>query len=386
MDTTPKDLFDFVHEPSVTALSPTVRRVVTTAAEIMEEAPDRVDFLHAVLCQVGMPRKRQEARIFERSSGTSSMILEAGRLWTRQGWKEQPLPYGTRPRLVMVHISGEAVRKQTRHIEVGGSMRDFLEILGIETNGGARGGYTMFKKQMEALAACRLILGMSLEGRDITLNTQPISRFEAWLQQEGTQRSMWPGVLELSQEFYDTLVEHAVPLDARALGALQHSSLNLDIYTWLAHRLFRVRKPGGVKVTWGNLQGQFGQEYHSIKDFKKEFRQALAQVLTVYPSAQVEQVSGGFLLRPSLPPVHRTTVPVSGTVPANAPRSLPAPSTSAKHLKSKTIERFRALYPRLDVYACQGDFDAWLLSKEKTATHYDRAFLGFAKKWIKGGI
>jgi hypothetical protein len=75
-------------------------------------------------------RKSQE-RIFERRSGAASMLLEAGRLWTRQGWKEQPLPYGTRPRLVMVHISGEAVRKQTRQIEVGDSMRDFLKILAL---------------------------------------------------------------------------------------------------------------------------------------------------------------------------------------------------------------------------------------------------------------
>jgi hypothetical protein len=212
------------------------------------DSPDRVDFLHAVLCQVGMPRSQQNERVFERRSGAASMLLEAGRLWTRQGWKEKPLPYGTRPRLVMVHISGEAVRKQTRQIEVGDSMRDFLRILGIDTNGGPRGGYTMFKKQMEALAACRLTLGMSLEGRDITINTQPITRFEAWLQHDGAQRVMWPGVLELSQEFYETLANHAVPLDGRALAALQHSSLALDIYTWLAHRLCRVRKAGGVRV------------------------------------------------------------------------------------------------------------------------------------------
>jgi hypothetical protein len=57
-------------------------------------------------------------------------------------------------------------------------------------------------------------------------------------------------LLELSQEFFDTLAVHAVPLDHRALGALKHSALSLDLYTWLAHRLCRVRKPGGVKLSW----------------------------------------------------------------------------------------------------------------------------------------
>ncbi len=289
-------------------LPPTVRRLVETAAAIPQEPPERTDFLHAVLCQVGMPRKRTEGRTFERRSGTASMLLEASRLWHRGSWQEQPLPYGTRPRLVMVHISGEAVRRQSRQIEIGDSMRDFLMRLGIDTSGGAHGGYTMFKKQMQALAACRLTLGMSVGNRDVTINAQPISRFDAWLQHDGTQQVLWPGVLELSQEFFDTLANHAVPLDPRALGALKHSALALDVYSWLAHRLCRVRKVEGVKVSWGNLKDQFGQEYTNPKDFKKEMRQALRQVLAVCPDANVEPTSGGIVLRPSLPPVPKTQV------------------------------------------------------------------------------
>ncbi len=42
-------------------------------------------------------------------------------------------------------------------------------------------------------------------------------------------------MLELSREYFETLVEHAVPLDYRALAALGHSALALDVYTWLAH-------------------------------------------------------------------------------------------------------------------------------------------------------
>lgn len=298
----------FLGEPR--PLPPTVRRVVNMVAEIMQDPPERPDFLHAVLCQVGMPRKRTEGRTFERRSGTASMLLEAGRIWHRGTWKERPLPYGTRPRLVMVHISGEAVRSQRRQIEIGDSMRDFLVRLGIDTSGGAHGGYTMFKKQMEALAACRITLGMSIANRDVTINTQPISRFEAWFQHDGTQQALWPGVLELSQEFFDTLVNHAVPLDHCALGALKHSALALDVYSWLAHRLCRVRKLEGVKVSWANLRDQFGQEYADPKDFKKKLRIALRQVLAVYPNAKVESAAGGLILKPSMPPVAKTQIQV----------------------------------------------------------------------------
>ncbi len=296
--------------PNQKTLTPTTRRMIESSTAIIQDPPDKIDFLHAVLCQVGMPRKRTEARIFERRSGSTSMLLEAGRLWHRGEWQEQPLPYGTKPRLVMIHISSEAIRTQNRQIEVGGSVREFLLRLGIDTSGGKKGGYTGFKQQMEALAACRLTLGMSLDNRDVTINTQPISRFDAWFNQDGKQQSFWSGSMELSQQFYETLISHAVPLDSRALAALKHSSLALDIYTWLAHRLYRITKSEGVKLTWTNLRDQFGQEYTDPKNFKHDFLAALTQVKSQYPDARIEKTDGGIILKCSPPPIRKTQIQV----------------------------------------------------------------------------
>ena len=109
-------------------------------------------------------------------------------------------------------------------------------------------------------------------------------------------------MLELSQEFYDTVTNHAVPLDYRALAGLHHSALALDIYTWLAHRLWRVSRAQGVKVSRGNLHEQFGQEYASPNNFRREFAACLRQVLAVYPQARVREGIGGLMLLPSRPP------------------------------------------------------------------------------------
>lgn len=125
-----------------------------------------------------MPRRPTPERVFERKSGNAVMVLEAGKLPMRRGQMvDQPLPYGSQPRLVMVHLSTEAIRSRSPEITVGNSMREFLQELGIDTSGGPRGGYTMFKKQMQALAACRLTLGYSTATEDITINTSPIRRF-----------------------------------------------------------------------------------------------------------------------------------------------------------------------------------------------------------------
>lgn len=121
------------------------------------------------------------------------------------------------------------------------------------------------------------------------------------------------GVIEFSRVFFETLAEHAVPLDYRALCALKDSALALDVYTWLAHRLRRVKGTQGALPSWQNLRDQFGQEYANPKDFKKEFRRALHQVCVVYPDARIGEVIGGLILYPSLPPLAPTKVSFAGT-------------------------------------------------------------------------
>ena len=53
-------------------------------------------------------------------------------------------------------------------------------------------------------------------------------------------------------------------------------------------------------------------------------------------------------------------------------------------LRAKAAKKFKALYPRKDVYACEADFRYWLdMSPEaEEPENYDAAFLGFAKKWV----
>lgn len=295
-----------VSKPNITSFQ---RRIVDAAADIIEAQVDSPEFMHSVLCQVGLPRRLTKERVFERSTGTASIRVEAGQLWTPRGWKSQPLPYGAKPRLVLLYACSTAIKTRSREIEIGRSAREFLDRLGLD-NGGHE--YARFRPQIEALAACRIQLGMSAlvgtEWHCVTIDTKPIRRFEAWVQQDGASLGMWPGLIELSQEFYDTLIEHAVPLDPRAIHALQKSALALDLYAWLAQRLRRIRKADGIKLSWGNLREQFGQEYRVAKDFKKEFRAALVKVARVYPDARIEEEPGGLRLYPSPAPVPETKV------------------------------------------------------------------------------
>lgn len=351
------------------------RRIIESAAEIrQDEAPD-IEYQHGILCQVALPRKKTEGRIFERSFKNASIQVVAGALWDGQKWVDQPLPYGPKPRLALIHINSEAVRTQSPHIEIGKSCAEFLRRIGLSDQDGRT--YNLFKRQMMALAATRLNLGFTVDGKAVTIDAKPIKEFKAWITDD-RQLSLWPGELTLSQDYFDSLLAHAVPLDPRALGALSHSALALDLYAFLARRLHELEK--AVKVPFVSLKDQFGQEYVNPKDFKKEFLSAMNQVLAVYPDAKVKQVTGGVVLAPSHPPIK--SVPRGHRIAPETPKTL-SPAINPSQLTELTLKRFREIYLRLDPYACQVDFDLWVNGKE-APKDYQKAFLGFAKKWAFG--
>ena len=332
-------------KPKSGALPLIKRRLLNAAVDIQQDPPAHIDFLHTTMCQVGLPRSRVSGTVFERTNGNSVIRLESGAMMLGGKMKEQPLPYGTHPRLIMVYISSEAIKTKNRVIEVGDSTREFLRRLGISEGGGPRGGLTTFKKQMQALVACRLTLGYSVDGHDTTIYAKPIHRFDAWLPHDENQMALWPGIMELSQEFYDSLKDHAVPLDHRALRALKHSSLALDIYCWLAHRLYRIRNHNGVFLSWGNLQDQFGQEYGDPKNFRRKFNTALRQVKAVYPSSIFEIVTGGMKFYVSPPPIPAGVKPASMPAGLSKPPPPPAPPSPLREELARKMENLMARFP-----------------------------------------
>ena len=296
-------------------LSPVVARAVDAAAEIMGE-PDAAElaFLHSVLAQCSLPYRDQgDSRDYIRENGRASLIVSAGYLLDPVSRKPvlQGVPYGAKPRLLMLHLCTEAVRTQSATIGVADSMSAFMRDLGLKVTGGRKGTVGTFKQQLNRLAASRLQLVFDAGDRGVTMNPAPIiSRFDVWFPQDHRQRVLWPSELTLSQEFFDSLKNHALPLDTRAIRGLQNNARALDIYTWLCHRLPRVKGTKGNKVSWAALHGQFGPDLADYKNFRREFRHALLKALAVYPAAKVEQVEGGLLLRHSSPAIRRQHVQV----------------------------------------------------------------------------
>lgn len=351
------------------------------AAILASEQSGDPQFLHAVLCQLGLPRSSTVRRTFERTSGRASLRLQAGAAFDGMKWIDQPLPSGTRPRLVLINLCSEAVRTRSPDVDIGGSVREFLRRLNIDV-----GGKSMreFRKQMVALSVCHMTLAMPTPGGAAQIDAKPIDSFLAWHTDEAGQQALWPGRIRLTDKFFDSLQDHAVPLDSEAIGHLQNSALALDVYSWLAHRLWRVREPSGLDLSWSALQEQFGMEYRDRKNFKREFTGALHKAMSVYKDARIDAVPGGIRLLPSPPPVRRTRAVVT-----QAPAPVPAvalPARIGKVLLSvEAFEAARRLAPRWDIHALEAKFQAWAESLgEPLRLAPDKAFLGWVKSFTKG--
>ena len=227
------------------------RRLLDTSTAIRSAPPDRIDFLHTVQCQCGIPYKNpgDDVREWDRKQGNASLRIEAGSAidpstgdFVRLG-----LPYGEKPRLVLIHLATEAVRTGSPVVDVEESMTAFARSLGLETNGQQ---LRSLKDQLARLAAATVRMGVVEEGRAVQVNTQFVSAFDLWFPKQADQRVLWPSTVRLSEEYFQSLGKHAVPLDHRAVAALASSSMALDVYVWLAQRLHRVPAGKPQFIAW----------------------------------------------------------------------------------------------------------------------------------------
>ena len=298
-------------------LTPVVRRRIESSAAIQEAATERIAYQHTVLCQTALPYRDpgDTVREWERQQGAVALKVNAGEARDPQTRRfvKLGLPYGSRPRLILAHLNREALLRQSSEIEVENSLTAFVRR--VQQSGPNGKEIRRFKDQMARLsvALVRLAYDASTE-HAYQIDTKIIVALDLWSRTHEGQRVLWPSVVRLSREYFDSLSSHAVPLDERAIAALANSALALDVYAWLAQRLHRIPKGKPQRLSWPSLHEQFGQGFARLRDFRAAFLRVLANVQAQYPAARVESDEVGLTLRNSPPPVVSRLVPVGRSV------------------------------------------------------------------------
>jgi hypothetical protein len=268
-------------------------RLIETAARCAQEQEDQsILYQHSVFCQTCLPYRDpgDDVRVWERSNGRAHLKVLAGEaMHPREGrFVELGLPFGPKSRMILMHINQRALLAQSPLIEVEDSLTQFVgKVLKLDPKGR---NIKAVKDQLGRLAAASIRLGIVRDGQAITVNSNIVSAFDLWFPKDERQRVLWPSTVSLSLDYFQSLMSQAVPVDEAHIAALSHSSLALDIYSWLAQRLHRIPTEKPQTVSWIALHAQFGLGYNPdrLDKFRQKFRVALKEVLMVYRAARVE--------------------------------------------------------------------------------------------------
>lgn len=281
------------------------RRIIKSAVEIEADDPEAIVYQHSVLAQICLPYRDpgDAERRWKRSQGAAHLEIEAGRAFDPAvgDFVDVGLPHGPKPRLILAHLNASALRTSSPEIEVEHSLSAFAGRIGLCRDGRS---IRTLREQLTRLTTATIRLALAVPGAPArqVQGSLLADELELWPPAPG-HRVPWASSVTLSAKYFDSLTRHAVPLDERAVAALSHSAMGLDIYCWLAQRLHRIDPGKPAFITWTALQEQFGWHYAATFKFRQVFRQTLDLVHGVYRGARIELDSRGMTLRHSPPPV-----------------------------------------------------------------------------------
>jgi Plasmid encoded RepA protein len=185
-------------------------------------------------------------------------------------------------------------------------MTAMMQELGLGVTGGNKGTIRTFKEQITRFAACHFtLIGPGPRGTRTHIKAPPIKKFDVWFPLSSDQETLWPSEITLTDEYFYSLKDHAIPYDFRALKAIQAKPRAQDIYLWMTQRLCRIPDNKPLLMRWKDLHDMFGGE-SPLKLFKQVFPKDLIAARLAYPDARIEEHKDGFLFRASSPPVPKT--------------------------------------------------------------------------------
>ena len=276
-------------------IAPSVERLINDALAIeAESAQDAgaLGFMARAMVQATLPHRKVEGNEFERRNGAFTLSLLAP---ARVG-----LPYGTVPRLLLAWLTTEAVKTQSRELELGDSLSGFMRELDMVPTGGRWGSITRLKDQTARLFASTVSATYQDTAKRAEMGYRLADKSVLWWDAKTPeQAALWRSSVTLTESFYREVIEHPVPIDMRAIKALKRSPMALDIYCWLTYRASYAKKPS--TIPWAALAMQFGSDYARLRDFKSSFVAELRKVSTVYAGANFDTTEAGLVVKPSVP-------------------------------------------------------------------------------------
>ena len=219
---------------------------------------------------------------------------------------DHKLPFGNLPRLLLAWVCTEAVKTGSRELVLGKSLSDFMRTLDIYAGGG--NAHTKLRNQMKRLFGCTVSLIYEDKNGQASVNALIARRTEFWWnERKPDEQTLWESKIELSEDFFNEIIRHPVPLDLNTLTALKRCSLGLDLYLWLAYRTFALRAP--LRLSWRQVYCQFGlhptkaSDKRTVLNFRRKVLRELKKTKIAWPELNYSTAPGLLILLPSTPAI-----------------------------------------------------------------------------------
>lgn len=280
------------------------RPLVDSAAAVLADESRAMGITYSGFCLTALPHKRiADDQTWRRDGHRVTLVVQPGVLLVSGKEKLYGVPYGSRARLILLYLQTKALQSNSREVELGASMRDWMSRMNVSTGGQS---YRDVKEQCNRLSACHLTFfwdeadSRGRSGSKFAKDSIVVGGL-TFTETDERQGSLWEERVLLSESFFKSLREHPVPVLETAIREISSKSMALDIYIWLAYRLHSLNEP--TRISWQSLYAQFGAGYDEIRHFKTRFPETLRVALNVYPEARVEIAREGMTLHPSAPPI-----------------------------------------------------------------------------------
>lgn len=287
------------HEAKLAAMPRDKRRrvIIREVFENEGPSPENLRFMHSVLAICGLPYRKLPEGVYEyeRKQGRMGLVVTAGKLRAPDGQRyQQPVPYGPKARLLLAHLTTEAILNQSPEIELADTLTGFLRDLGFPATGGKAGTLAAFKTQLNALFACNMEISSWDGHRSKTIKAEPFDSVEVFFSENPDQKSLWASKIRFSDRMFEGLLKHAIPMDMRALRAFQGSARKLDLLYWLGYRLHSIREP--LTISYKALGEQFGDGFRREVDFKVQLAKDISHLQEVFPKLPIKLTEHGLNL------------------------------------------------------------------------------------------
>jgi hypothetical protein len=240
-------VLDFGSEKARELVEVRYRPLVDIAREVLADERQQIGISYSGFCLTSLPHKKRRGH-------RVTLLVEPGTMRSGNTVVKYGVPFGSRARMILLYLQTQAIRTGSREIELGKSMRSWMERMGIGVGGETS---RALKEQASRISACTLKFFWDGEDAESWARGAIVS---AGLRFKDTgehhhQNKLWDDRVVLDETFWRALRDHPVPLQERAIRELAHRSLALDVYIWLAWRCHELKGP--VDISWPALNAQF---------------------------------------------------------------------------------------------------------------------------------